>query len=284
MRRTGICIVLPSTTLIRNFAVALAMGLSLAACTPPDVSTENRPISIIDAPDMAAEPASKNELISAVGPAFLTLTVSQKTGSGVFGSSTQALTSGSGFLVDNAGFAMTAAHVAVAKGNLVRAEAANGRKYSGVVVDVAPERDMAVIKLKDFRGVSVTPAASACTAHGASVFSLGKPHAMGDTARFGQLESMHFGRPVQYGPYGYPDAMVLRMGTQKGESGGPLFNAQGQLIGMIVSTLSDTAGRPLNLAHAVPAANLAGFLCQHMNCTGNWAALTTQSTGTCGAS
>lgn len=261
----------------------VAAGLALSACATPDVATENRPISIIDAPDMAtAEPASKNTLVSQVGPTFLTLTVSQRNGkSTVFGTSATAITSGSGFLVDNSGFAMTAAHVAVAKGNLVTAEAADGRKYSGEVVDVAPDRDMAVLRLRSFHGVSVKPAAQACTAPGATVFSLGKPHAQGDTARFGQLESMHFGRAVRYGQFGYPDAMVLRMGTQKGESGGPLFNNQGQLIGMVVSTLSDTNGRPLNLAHAVPAVNLAGFLCQHMSCSGNWASLSAQSTDGC---
>jgi S1-C subfamily serine protease len=272
----------PSTSRILRWS-SLAAALLLAACATPDVSTENRPISIIDGPDMAsAQPVSKNSLVSEVGPTFLTLTVSQKTGkAGVFGTPTQALTAGSGFLVNDSGFAMTAAHVAVAKGNLVTAEAADGRKYSGTVLDVDPDRDMAILKLKSFHGVPVKPAAQACTSPGTPVFSLGKPHAMGDTARFGQLESMHFGRPVRYGAFGYPDAMVLRMGTQKGESGGPVFNEQGQFIGMVVSTLSDTSGRPLNLAHAVSAVSLAGFLCQHMDCTGSWSALSTQSVDSC---
>jgi len=260
-----------------------AAALALSACATTDVATENRPISIVDQIDAAsAEPASKNALVSQVGPSFLTLTVAQKTGKGtVFGPGSKAITSGSGFLVDSSGFAMTAAHVAVAKGNLVTAEAADGRKYAGEVIDVAPERDMAILKLRSFKGVSVSPAAQACVSAGAAVFSLGKPHAQGDTARFGQLESMHFGRPVRYGAFGYDDAMVLRMGTQKGESGGPVFNDQGQLVGMVVSTLSDTNGNPLNLAHAVPASSLAGFLCQHMRCNGNWAALTAQTTDNC---
>ena len=61
--------------------------------------------------------------------------------------------------------------------------------------------------------------------------------------------------------FGYPDAMVLRLSTQKGESGGPLFDQRGDLVGMVVSTLYDNAGQPLNLAHAVPSRTLAGFLC-----------------------
>jgi S1-C subfamily serine protease len=260
-----------------------AAALALSACASTDVFTENRSINIVDQIEEAsAEPASKNELVSQVGPSFLTLTVAQKTGKGsVFTSRTKALTSGSGFLVDGTGLLMTAAHVAVAKGNVVTAQAANGRKYSGVVVDVAPERDMAILQLKDFKGPSVSPTPRACVPTGSAVFSLGRPHSQGDTARFGQLESMHFGRPVRYGEYGYDDAMVLRMGTQKGESGGPVFDSQGQLVGMVVSTLSDTSGRPLNLAHAVPASSLASFLCRHTSCTGNWAALSTQNTEDC---
>lgn len=265
-----------------RLALAVA-ALALAACTSTDVFTENRSINIVDQIEEAsAEPASKNELVSQVGPSFLTLTVAQKTGKGtVFTSGTKAITSGSGFLVNGTGLIMTAAHVAVAKGNVVTAQAADGRKYTGEVVDVAPEKDMAILQLKSFKGSSVSPTPRACVPAGSAVFSLGRPHAQGDTARFGQLESMHFGRPVRYGEFGYDDAMVLRMGTQKGESGGPVFDGQGQLVGMVVSTLSDTSGRPLNLAHAVPASSLAGFLCQHMSCSGNWAALTAQNTDDC---
>jgi S1-C subfamily serine protease len=266
-----------------TFLALGAAALGLSACTSTDVFTENRSINIVDQIEEAsAEPASKNELVSQVGPSFLTLTVAQKTGKGtVFGAGTKALTSGSGFLVDGTGTVMTAAHVAVAKGNVVTAQAADGRKYTGVVVDVAPDKDMAILQLKAFKGRSVSPASQACVPTGSAVFSLGRPHAQGDTARFGQLESMHFGRPVRYGDFGYDDAMVLRMGTQKGESGGPVFNNQGQLVGMVVSTLSDTSGRPLNLAHAVPASSLAGFLCAYTSCTGNWAALNSQNTDDC---
>jgi S1-C subfamily serine protease len=108
---------------------------------------------------------------------------------------------------------------------------------------------------------------------GEPVFSLGKPHAMGDTARLGQVESMSFGRAVSYADFGYPDAMVLKMSTRKGESGGPLFNSRGELTGMLVSTLSDGNGRPLNLAHAIPSPMVAKFICANGSCASNWKAL-----------
>ena len=50
---------------------------------------------------------------------------------------------------------------------------------------------------------------------------------------------MTFGRSVHYRNYGYPDAMVLKISTRKGESGGPVFNLDGELAGMVVSRILD---------------------------------------------
>jgi serine protease Do len=261
-------------------------GLALAACaSTQDVELEGRDISVEQNAEPAANFAMSQSiagLVRAAGPSYVTLTVSEVDANpGKDARNGVAVTSGSGFLVDAAGYVMTAGHVAVARGNKVSARAANGRVYSGSVVDIRRENDMALIKLKGYAGKPVTPVADNCVARGSTVFSLGKPHAQGDTARIGQLEAMHFGRAVQYGKFGYADAMVLRMSTQKGESGGPLFDERGRLIGMVVSTLSDGNGQPLNLAHAVPASSLAAFLCSHIACTGNWTALSVQSTDNC---
>jgi S1-C subfamily serine protease len=267
--------------------LSAALAIALAACAATqDVELEGRDISVEQNAEPAANFAMSQSiagLVRAAGPSYVTLTVSQidKQSSSKEDRNGFAVTSGSGFLVDSAGYVLTAGHVAVAKGNKVSARAANGRIYSGTVIDIRRDNDMALIKLRGYLGKAATPVADNCVARGATVFSLGKPHAQGDTARIGQLEAMHFGRAVQYGKYGYADAMVLRMSTQKGESGGPLFDEQGRLIGMVVSTLSDGNGRPLNLAHAVPATSLAGFLCSHIACTGNWTALSVQSTGDC---
>lgn len=268
--------------------LTILAGLSLAGCgSMQDVELESRNIQV----EETAVPASAGlatqgiaNLVGASGPTYVTLTVSALDTQGSLDKSSKsanAITSGSGFLVDKTGYVLTAGHVAVSDGFAVSARAADGRVYTGVVVDVLRTNDVALVKLRGYSGRAVSPASNNCLARGATVFSLGKPHAQGDTARVGRLEAMHFGRAVAYGKFGYPDAMVVRMNTQKGESGGPLFDGAGQLVGMVVSTLTDGAGRPLNLAHAVPATNLAGFLCTHITCSGNWQALARQSTGDC---
>ncbi len=274
---------------INLYCLISVTALLLSACAADQVGIESRAISV----NQQAEPAgaagqeaaaSVAHLLSGTGPTYVTLTVSETdTSSGATRVDTHkaAITSGSGFVVSEDGYVMTAAHVAVAKGNEISARAANGRVYTGVVTGINPTNDMAVIKLRGFSGRSAVPAAPGCMAKGDLVYTLGKPHGSGDTARVGSLEAKHFGRAVAYGKFGYPDAMVLHMGTQRGESGGPVFDGQGHLVGMVVSTLSDAAGQSINLAHAIPSTSLANFFCSTTSCGSNWNVLAAKSMDSC---
>jgi hypothetical protein len=53
---------------------------------------------------------------------------------------------------------------------------------------------------------------------------------------------------------------------------------------MLVSTLSDANGRPLNLAHAISSPALAKFLCQNTSCSGTWQQLATKTPNRCPSS
>lgn len=263
---------------MRRFA-SIAAGLLVAGCVTTNASLEGPRVINVEgsaSPAGAVLSSNMNSLVMMTGPSYVTVIVNeaQKKTRADADFLPDALTSGSGFVVDNNGHVMTAGHVAVAAGYSVDARGPDGRLYRGRVVAVSHSPDMALIKLSDFSGTPVTVARSPCMREGDPVFSLGKPHAKGDTARIGTLESMSFGRAVSYTGFGYPDAMVLRMSTRKGESGGPVFNGRGELTGMLVSTLSDGNGRPLNLAHAMPSSAIAQFLCRSISCSPGWQALT----------
>ncbi len=267
----------------------LGMGLLVSACASVgNVSSGPRTVNVLGGatPAAAVLNSSMDGLLKRTSPSYLTVIVNEKQASSGGQNNDnipKALTSGSAFVVDSSGYVMTAGHVAVKVGNTVDARGSKGRIYQGKVVALQRSPDIALIKLKNFSGVAVSPAASPCIGNGTALFSLGKPHAQGDTARIGQLKSMSFGRPVSYSGFGYPDAMVLRMNTRKGESGGPVFNQQAKLSGMMVSTLSDGKGRSLNLAHALPVDMLAKFACSKFSCSAAWRRLATSSYKSCKA-
>lgn len=270
----------------RCHALLLLTGLSLllAACETPSVDSESRDFMVqqtsVPPGEAVASAEQVTRLVRRSSPSYVTIVVSQSAGKGAQDKDSKrgtAVASGSGFVVDGSGLVMTAAHVGKRQGNVVSVRAANGRVYAGEVVALKPDNDMALIRLRGFSGKAVTPADSQCLARGNFVYSLGRPHDQGDTARLGEFEAQSFGQGVRYSgadaKFGYPDAMVLRLSTQKGESGGPLFDANGALVGMVVSTLYDNSGQPLNLAHAVPSRTLAGFLCSATNCPAEWRSL-----------
>lgn len=265
-------------------AAALLVGGLLSGCaTNNPVDLEARSIAIQEnAVPVSGGVGTVNPLLPAVGPSYVTLNVKEVAPAGrVPEAGTRAITSGSGYVVQADGLVMTAAHVAVELGNEIQARAGNGRVYSGKVIAINPNNDMAIIKLRGFRGVAVKPAMPGCVAPNNLVFTLGRPHAQGDTARIGELQGRHFGRAVAYGKFGYPDALVLKMDTQKGESGGPLFDSNGRFIGMVVSTLTDANGNLINVAHAVPATAVAKFLCSQTQCDPQWVPIAQAGVDSC---
>ena len=72
------------------------------------------------------------------------------------------------------------------------------------------------------------------------------------------------GLRIEYGEYGYDNAIELRMEVEPGHSGGPVFDTEGRLIGMVASFgLGDTQRVPYvstMIAYAVPAAAIAAYL------------------------
>jgi S1-C subfamily serine protease len=270
-----------SDMVFRSFELA-ALGLAalvIAGCSAgTDVESRDFLVqqnsSLGPVKSIADERIAK--LVHQTSAAYVTLVVSDSEKAYEGGNSRPAdrrgtpATSGSGFLVETSGYVVTAAHVALEKGNAVSARAPNGRIYSGTVLAVLPSNDIALIRLRGYTGTAVTPSRDACLAPGDFVYSLGRPHDQGNIARVGSVRSTSFGRPVSYGKFGYPDAMVLEMGTEKGESGGPLFNQSGEFVGMVVSSVRDGSNRSLNMAHAIPAPAIARVICANMSCSSAW--------------
>ncbi len=264
----------------------LALGSMLAGCAGGERLEEAEPPRTIAVetnaqPTGSRLPQSINDLLRQVSPSFVTLVVRQpRKKMALDAGISRGVSSGSGFIVDAQGHVITAGHVAVNRNYRVSARGEDGRIHEGTVVAVRPDNDIGLLRLQDRFGRPVVPAASPCLKPGQAVFSLGRPRGGSALARIGTVKSMHFSRVVHYGNYGYPDAIVLRMSTRRGESGGPVFNERGELVGMVVSTLSAN-GRPLNLAHAIPLPPIARFYCQNAACGPRWQRLAAMNTKSC---
>ncbi|WP_342642369.1 S1 family peptidase [Rhodoligotrophos ferricapiens] len=263
--------------------------LALAGCVSTTPASNPRVINIAATPSPASAQiaGSIQHLVDQTSNTYVTLVVHNASPrERKKDELPEPVASGSGFLVDDEGTVVTAGHVGMEKGWLVEARGPNGRIYQGTVEALSYSPDVAIVKLRDMEGnAAVKPTSSACLHKGQPIFSLGKPRAEGDIARTGELISSHFERPVTYSKFGYPDAMVLKLSTRRGESGGPVFNERGELIGMLVSTLSDkNTGTPLDLAHALPAPMIARVLCKMTSCSPEWRLLAAQDQAQCPSS
>ena len=164
----------------------------------------------------------------------------------IFGEAT-AVSSGSGFIVDRNGYILTNAHV-VGNSRDVKVKMVTGRVVSGEVTDTDHVADLALIKLS----IPVTeelPALGfgnlADVRPGEWVVAMGSPLTLENTITAGIVSSVH--RPSeQLGLHHRPDMEYIQTDAPitTGNSGGPLVNLDGEVIG--VNTM--TAGPGISFA------------------------------------
>jgi len=143
--------------------------------------------------------------------------------------------SGSGFLFSSKGYILTNYHV-VEDANEVVVELKNGgdvKKYTAEVIQVDKTNDLAVIKINDYSTgvIKYSFKQSGNEGMGSEVFTLGYPLAlsgMGKTAKFvdGKISS-------KTGYDGAINSYQTSIPVQPGNSGGPVFNNKGEVIGIV---------------------------------------------------
>ena len=165
----------------------------------------------------------------------------------IFGEATS-VSSGSGFVVGDGTYVLTNAHV-VGNSKTVKVELKSGRKLNGEVTDMDQIADLALIKVNlpsDEKLPALEFGSSSKLRPGEWVVALGSPLSLSNTITAGIVSSVH--RPSkelglhQYKPdmeYVQTDAPIT-----VGNSGGPLVNLDGKVIG--VNTM--TAGPGISFA------------------------------------
>ncbi|MRR08810.1 PDZ domain-containing protein [bacterium] len=165
---------------------------------------------------------------------------------------------GSGFIIDRQGLILTNNHV-VAGGGELTVTLSDQREFTAEVVGTDPRTDVAVIRIKDLKG-GLPDAEVALLGNSDDVevgdyaIAIGNPFGLERTVTQGIISYKgRSGLPIGGGGPMYQDFIQTDAAINYGNSGGPLVNIRGEVIG--INTAINPAGQ--GIGFAIPI-NLAG--------------------------
>jgi S1-C subfamily serine protease len=227
-------------------AVALGAGGGAAAYAVAGGSateTVVRQVTVSDAQPTANDSAlSVSALYDRVHQGVVTVKVTTPQG--------QAL--GSGFVLDSTGHIVTNDHV-VAGATSISVEFADGSTYDAQLVGADPSTDVAVVKV-DAPSSKLTPLQlgdSSAVQVGDEVVAIGSPLGLNETVTSGIVSALH--RTITSpNNFAINDAIQTDAAINHGNSGGPLLDLEGQVIGINSQIESDSGGND-GIGFAVPS-------------------------------
>ena len=155
---------------------------------------------------------------------------------------------GSGFIVSSDGQIVTNNHV-VEGAETVTVKLADGRSFEASVVGSDPMTDIAVLKINaDVDLPFVAFGSSKGLRVGDEVVAVGNPFGLGGTVTSGIISALS--RDINAGPF--DDFIQTDAAINRGNSGGPLFNNEGAVIGMNTAIISPGGGS-VGIGFAVPS-------------------------------
>jgi serine protease Do len=158
---------------------------------------------------------------------------------------------GSGFVIDPTGIIITNNHV-IADANDITVIFTDGQKLKAEIIGKDSKVDVAVLRVKPEKPLkSVKFGDSEKMRVGDWVLAVGNPFGLGGTVTAGIISAHH--RNIESGPY--DNYIQTDAAINKGNSGGPLFNMDGEVIGINTAILSPSGGS-IGIGFATPAATV----------------------------
>jgi serine protease Do len=155
---------------------------------------------------------------------------------------------GSGFFISEDGYVVTNNHV-VDGGSEFTVVLDDGTELAAKLVGTDPRTDLAVLKVDDSRKFTYVDFADDATVRvGDWVVAVGNPFGLGGTVTAGIVSAR--GRDIGAGPY--DDFIQIDAAVNRGNSGGPAFNLNGQVVGINTAIFSPSGGN-VGIAFAIPA-------------------------------
>jgi len=155
---------------------------------------------------------------------------------------------GSGFIVDAEGFVVTNNHVVDHASEIV-VTLNDGTRLDAELVGTDPKTDLAVLKVESDEALPYARFGdSDSTRVGDWVVAIGNPFGLGGSATTGIVSAR--GRDIQSGPF--DDFLQIDAPINRGNSGGPLFDLSGRVIGINTAIFSPNGGN-VGIGFAIPS-------------------------------
>ncbi len=163
---------------------------------------------------------------------------------------------GSGFFISADGYAVTNNHV-VEHAESVKVTTDDGKGYTAKVIGTDPRTDLALIKIEGGSNFPYVKLADSTPRVGDWVLAVGNPFGLGGTVTAGIVSAR--GRDIGAGPY--DDFIQIDAPVNKGNSGGPTFDVDGNVIGVNTAIYSPSGGS-VGIAFAIPASTVKNVVGQ----------------------
>jgi putative serine protease PepD len=244
---------------------ALALSLLAAACvgagggavayaTLSDGSTVVKQVTVQPSEPIVSSsaPLSVNQIYRRAYRGVVEITVTTSAAASPFGGSGTAKAQGSGWVYNSSGNIVTNEHV-VDGASSISVRFWNGKTYSASVVGTDKSTDLAVIKVdapsSELHPLSVGNSADLQVGNG--VVAIGSPFGLEETVTSGIVSALH--RAIE-APNNFTinDSVQTDAAINHGNSGGPLLNAQGQVVGVNAQIRSDSGGNE-GVGFAIPS-------------------------------
>ncbi len=241
---------------VMTLLATLAVGVGAGAVAYSALSSDSKTV-IQQVPVDSSEPAGTNSPLTAgqiyrnAHRGVVEITVGS-TEVDPFGGEQQQQGQGSGFVIDSKGHIVTNHHV-VNDADSVWVRFWNGARYQAEVVGTDASTDLAVIKVDAPASVlhPVTLAASSAVQVGDTVFALGSPFGLEESFTGGIVSAVH--RQIRaINGFNINDSIQTDAAINHGNSGGPLLNSSGRVIGVNAQIRSDGGGSD-GVGFAIPS-------------------------------
>lgn len=188
------------------------------------------------------------DLIEKVQPSVVNISTTTLSEEGNNDIAPESETLGSGFIISTDGYIVTNQHV-IDHAKVINVTLYNNEKNEAAIIGKDEKTDLAVLKIETSTALTpITFGDSDTLRVGDWVLAIGNPFGLGSSVTAGIVSAKE--RDIESGPY--DNFIQTDAAINQGNSGGPMFNQKGEVIG-VNSAIFSTTGNAMGVGFAMPS-------------------------------